>query len=78
MLIDRADNMIDLCEMKFYADEFAISKEYDANLRHKLQTFLNHSKSKKSVNMVLITTYGLKHNMYFSRFQHTVTIDDLF
>ncbi|MCR5455899.1 MAG: ATP-binding protein [Bacteroidales bacterium] len=78
MLIDRADNMIDLCEMKFYADEFAISKEYDANLRHKLQTFLNHSKSKKSVNMVLVTTYGLKHNMYFSRFQHTVTIDDLF
>ncbi|MBR4215949.1 MAG: AAA family ATPase [Bacteroidales bacterium] len=78
MLINRADNMIDLCEMKFCATEFSISKDYDANLRHKLQTFLDHSQSKKSVNMVLITTYGLKHNMYFSRFQHTITLDDLF
>ncbi|MBP5364868.1 MAG: AAA family ATPase [Bacteroidales bacterium] len=78
MLIDRADNMIDLCEMKFYGDEFAVTKEYDANLRHKLQTFIDHSKNKKSVNMVLITTFGLKQNMYFSRFQQTITLDDLF
>ena len=78
MLIDRADNMVDLCEMKFYGDEFAITKEYDAVLRHKLQSFLDHSKAKKSVNMVLITTFGLKQNQYFSRFQHTVTLDELF
>lgn len=78
MLIDRADNMIDLCEMKFYGEEFAVSKDYDAVLRHKLQTFLDRSKTKKSVNMVLITTFGLKQNMYFSRFQRTVVLDDLF
>ena len=78
MVINRADNMINLCEMKFWADEFSVSKEYDANLRHKLQTFIDKSKSKKSVNMVLVTTYGLKRNEYFSRFQRTVVLDDLF
>ena len=78
MLIDRADNMIDLCEMKFTADEFAVSKDDDANLRHKLQTFIDKTKTKKSVNMVLITTFGLKITPYFSRFQHTITLDDLF
>jgi hypothetical protein len=78
MVINRADNMVNLCEMKFWADEFWVSKEYDANLRHKLQTFIDKSKSKKSVNMVLITTYGLKRNEYFSRFQRTVVLDDLF
>lgn len=78
MVINRADNMVNLCEMKFWADEFSVSKEYDANLRHKLQTFIDKSKSKKSVNMVLITTYGLKRNEYFSRFQRTVVLDDLF
>ena len=78
MVIDRADNVVNFCEMKFYAGEFAVTKEYDAELRHKIQTFLDKSKSKKTLVMTLVTTYGLKYNMYFSDFQYTVTLDDLF
>ena len=78
MLIDRADNVVNVCEIKFCANEFAISKEYDANLRHKIQTFIEKSKSKKTANMVLITTFGLKQGLYSSRFQRVITLNDLF
>lgn len=78
MVISRADNMINLCEMKFCSDIFSVSKDYEADLRHKVATFIETTKTKKSVTMVLVTTFGLKYNMYFSRFQRTVVLDDLF
>lgn len=36
MLIDRADRVVNLCEMKFSQDDFAISKDYDERLRRKI------------------------------------------
>lgn len=78
MVISRADNMINLCEMKFCSEIFSVSKDYEADLRHKVTTFIETTKTKKSVTMVLVTTFGLKHNMYFSRFQRAVILDDLF
>ena len=70
--------MINLCEMKFCSEIFSVSKDYEADLRHKVTTFIETTKTKKSVTMVLVTTFGLKHNMYFSRFQRAVILDDLF
>lgn len=78
MVISRADNMINLCEMKFCSEIFSVSKDYEADLRHKLHTFIETTKTKKSVTMILVTTFGLKYNMYFSRFQRAVILDDLF
>ena len=78
MAIDRADNIVCFCEMKFCDGEFEVSEDYDMELRHKQQTFIDHSKSKKGLNMVLITTFGVQNNMYYSNFQHTVILDELF
>lgn len=78
MLIDRADRVVNMCEMKFYQEEFAIDKEYDKKLRSKITTLLAATKNKKNILPTIVTTYGLKMNMYSNRIQRVVTMDALF
>lgn len=78
MLIDRADRVVNLCEMKFCQGEFAIEKDYDAKLRNKIDALLTATKNKKNIQPTLVTTYGLKTNMYSNRIQRVVVMDALF
>lgn len=78
MIIDRADRVVNICEMKFYNTEFCIDKSYDANLRNKMAVFMEETKIRKTPVMTLITTYGLKYNEYSGRFQKILTLKDLF
>ncbi|MDR0833040.1 MAG: ATP-binding protein [Candidatus Symbiothrix sp.] len=78
LLIDRNDKVINLCEMKYYNDVFAIDKKMDADLRHKKQVFKDETKTRKAVHITVISTYGLKHNAYWGNIQSEVTINDLF
>ncbi|MBQ9059086.1 MAG: AAA family ATPase [Atopobiaceae bacterium] len=78
MLIARRDQVINLCEMKYSRDEFAITKAVDAAIRHKLNDFRLLSKSKDALHVTLVTTYGLKDNSYSGIVQSVVTADDLF
>ena len=78
MIIDRADRIINVCEMKFCEDDFSINAAYDKNLRHKLSTFAEETKCRSSLHLTLVTTYGLKFNEYAGRVQSVVTMDDLF
>ena len=78
MLIDRADRVVNLCEMKFSQDNFVISKDYDERLRRKLSVLQEHTCGKRNIQVTLITTFGLKQNMYSSRVQRVVTLDNLF
>lgn len=78
MLIDRADRVVNLCEIKFCQGDFAIDKDYDAKLRNKIDALLIATKNKKNIQPTLVTTYGLKMNMYSNRIQRVVTMDALF
>jgi hypothetical protein len=78
LIIDRNDNIINLCEMKYTNREFVITKSYDENLRNKRGTFIEDSKTKKTVHITMITTYGVKHNEYWSSIQSEVLLDELF
>ena len=77
LIIDRKDGMINLCEIKFAQDKFTIKKDYEANLRHKIVTFQEETKTKKAINLILLTTYGLTNNKYAGIIQNTVTINDI-
>jgi undecaprenyl pyrophosphate synthase len=77
-IIDRADNVINICEMKFSRKEFLITKEYDRKLQNKIGTFAEETNTKKSVHLTMITTYGVKHNEYWNNVQSEVILDDLF
>ena len=78
MLIDRRDRTINICEMKFSSDQFAIDKNYDMNLRRKIARFTEVTKTKKTIQLTFITTYGVKKNMYSGMISNEVTLEDLF
>ncbi len=78
LIIERKDNIISLCEMKFYNKEFKVDKEYHFNLMNKIDK-LNSAISKKyTVMPVLITTFGLEKTLYYDDFASVITLDDLF
>ena len=79
LLIDRRDHVINLCEVKFTQQPFALTKPYKEELEKKLFTFKDETQTRKSVFPTLITTFGLKDSMHSLGFiQNVVTMDDLF
>lgn len=62
LLIDRKDDVINICEMKFYADEFRISNEYAKTMRTKREGLKAVTGTKKMVHTSFITTYGVFEN----------------
>ena len=78
LLIDRNDNVINVCEIKYYNNEFAIDKNYEESLRRKISTFKLATKTKKSVFLTLIASSGLRINKYSSIVNSVITADDLF
>lgn len=78
LLIDRRDRVISICEMKFSINEYTIDKDFDEILRNKIDAFRRETKTRKAIQTVIVTTYGLKKNMYANRVQSVVTLDDLF
>ena len=79
MVIDRADNVINVIEAKFYDDEFVVTKEYERQLRNKVVTFRNQTQTKKSVFLTMISVFGVKKNEhYLGIVTNQLTIEDLF
>lgn len=79
LLIDRRDQVINLCECKFSIDTFSIDKDYSEKLRSKIATFKAVTKTRKSVFLTMVTTYGVEKNPYANLLvQNEVTLDELF
>lgn len=78
MIIDRKDRVINLCEIKFSSREYEIDKAYQKNLIDKIELFRKSTGTKKNLRLTFITTFGIKQNMYSSRVQNEVVLDDLF
>ena len=79
LLIDRADRVINLCEIKFSANEFTITKKYAEELQQKMNQFRTNTKTRKNIFLVLITTNGVKQNSYALQLvQSSITADVLF
>lgn len=78
MLIDRADGVVNVCEMKFSQGEFSIGDAYAKRLRDRIQLFKDETGTRKSVHLTFVTTYGVKRNENAGMVQSEVTLDDLF
>ena len=78
LLIERRDRVINICEMKFSINEFAIDKSYDMRLRNKIESFRRATNCRQSLQTTKITTYGVKRGKYSGVIQSQVTLGDLF
>lgn len=79
LVIDRADNCINLCEIKFSNDEFQITKSYANDLERKKKVFQEVTGTRKTIFLTLITPFGVKENGHsIGIVDQQLTIDNLF
>ena len=79
MIIDRADQIIHLCEAKFTKNNYTINNTYSEQLRLKKTIFKNATGTKKALFTTLLTTYpALKNEYYLEEIESEVTMDKLF
>lgn len=78
LLIERNDNIVNMCEIKFYSDEFEVDKKYDLILHKRNAVLQKYIPKKSAIHSTLITTYGLKENRYKWDFVNVITMNDLF
>ena len=78
MLIDRADGIVDLCEIKFCEDRYLLDKEEDEKIRHRAEVFRRESGVRKAVQTVLIVSNGAANSKYLGNIQVVVDGASLF
>ena len=78
LLLCRNDNVINMCEIKFYSEDFVVTKAYYKTLMHRQETLSKAVSRKMVVHNTLITTNGLVKNEYSGVFTNVITLDDLF
>ncbi|MDR3305867.1 MAG: ATP-binding protein, partial [Clostridiales Family XIII bacterium] len=78
LIIERNDGVINLCEVKYTADEYLIDKKYSEALRNKRDAFRSEINPKKTLHLTMISGGGLKTNAYSNIVQSVVTLEQLF
>ena len=78
LLIDRADGVINICEIKYASDRYCITAEYEEKLRNRASLLRRVIKTNKALSHTFITTYGVVPNSHSGIVQSEVTMDDLF
>lgn len=78
LIIQRADKVINVCEMKFYEGKYTMKvKDYE-DMERRIRIFRETRDIHKAIHPVLVTTYGLTHNKYSHLFQNVISLKDLF
>lgn len=78
LIISRADNVVNLCEMKFSGTPYTIDKEEESRIRHRIDRLKETLSPRQTIHLTMITTYGVAIGKYSGIVQKEVTIDDLF
>ena len=78
MLIDRADNTINICEMKFWNRPYSMTAQDEDDIERKVSTFIEATKTDKNVIVTMITSKGVERNEYSECVQRELTLDELF
>lgn len=79
LLFDRKDGVMTLCEIKYTEKPFSIDKDYAENVKHKIATYQEQTRTKKHFNIAFISANGLNTNTYSKELvDQVVTLDQLF
>ncbi len=78
LVLDRRDRVINLCEIKYSINEYVVDKQEDASLRNKMEVFRLSTHCKKTLQLTMITTFGIQKNKYSQLITSQVVLDDLF
>lgn len=79
LLIDRNDRVINVFELKFSENPYTLTSAYAVQLTRKIAIFKEKTQTRKSVQLAMLTPFGVLNNAYSSALlQHNMTMDVLF
>lgn len=78
LLIDRADNVVNVCEMKYSRGLYVLDKRTRDSIDNKIEALRTVTKTRKSIHLTLVTANGLARTEHAQSVQSEVTLDDLF
>lgn len=79
LIIDRKDDCINLCEIKFCDAPFAIDAAYARELQNKIAVFREQTRTRKTLFLTMITPFGLKKNQHSTELvSQELTLEHLF
>lgn len=78
LVLERADGVTDLCEMKFTDTPFVMSAESEADLRRKAEVFRGESGTTNALRTVLVSANGMSANAHSWGVACVVDADGLF
>ena len=77
LLIDRADDVVNVCEMKYSKTNFVITKSYAEKLQKRINT-LEHAQPDKSYHLTFVTVNPIERNVHSDIVKSAITAEDLF
>jgi len=78
LIIDRNDDVMNLCEMKYSSGEYIITSKYAREVQDRMSMFRVSEKTKKDLRCTFVTTYGVKQNINSDIVADEVVLEDLF
>ncbi len=78
LVLDRADGIVNLCEMKWCQGEYRLSKEELGKMLNRREIFKAATHTRKSVHLTMITPSGVAESPERHFVQSELTLDDLF
>lgn len=78
LIIDRADNTINLCEVKYSEELYSLDKEEYLKIQHRIKAFKDVTATKSSIIPTMITTFGMKEGMYSDQIIAKIDMEALF
>ena len=78
LVLDRRDQVINLCEMKYSLKPYDITPIYLQKLLDRRETFREANNTNKALHLTLVTASGLKKNAQAGMIQSEIVLDDLF
>lgn len=78
LLLTRNDNVLNMCEIKYYGGNFTVKKDDYLTLLGRQELLMSKVSPKMTIRSTLITTFGLTQNEYSGVFTNVITLDDLF
>ena len=78
LIIERADKIVNVCEVKYSQDEYELDKEEYEKINRRRNTFIKETGLRHASWLTMITTEGLSKGMYSGMIQNVVMMDDLF
>jgi hypothetical protein len=78
MVVERADNVTNICEMKYTDDVYAMGETDERELRRKVEVFREESQTRHALLETVVTVNGLRRNRHSQSVASFVTLDDLF